>query len=73
MNNDFEKITTKEFNSILRAAMNDGSSLPIGQAFYSELLHRHPDIAIEITGTDVDPFYGDENFFELMEKICIKE
>lgn len=65
-----KKITVYQFNEMLKAAMNDGSPLRVGQAFYSELLERYEDIALDITGTEYDPFYDDELLYDLMKHIC---
>jgi len=65
-----EKISVNEFNEILKKSMSDGSALRVGQSLYSDLHEKYPDIIKRITNTDADPFYNDENIYELMKTIC---
>lgn len=68
-----KNISMEKFNSLLRKAMNDGSALRVGQSFFSELHHEYPEIANEIIGTDADPFYEDENIYNLMKLIVTRK
>lgn len=64
-----KKISRKEFDKMLRAAMNDGSSCRVGQLLYVEICENYPDISEEITGTKYDPFDNDEAIYDLMNHI----
>lgn len=67
------KIKEKDFNRLIKIAMNDQcGALRVGQAFYSALYDEYPDIATEIQGTKSDPFYVDENLYEFYLNYCEK-
>lgn len=63
-------ITKKEFDELVKIAMNDIGCLRIGQSFFSELYNRNKELAEEITGTSCDPFYDDENLYNFYTKYC---
>ncbi len=67
-----EKISLEVFNEMLKLSMNEENSLRVGQSFFSNLYARYPTIAEEITGTKYDPFYVDENLYDLFELIVDK-
>lgn len=66
---DLQKISSESFNEMLKMAMNENNHLRVGQSFFVILHECYPDIAVRITGTKYDPFYVDENLYELFKLI----
>lgn len=62
-------ISLEEFERLLRLSLSDVDELRLGQSFFSYLHEDYPDIAKRIVGTIYDPFYEDENLYNLFELI----
>jgi hypothetical protein len=64
-----ERITQEEFDKMLRVAMNDDSSLTVGELLFTLACEKNIDLVQSIVGTDADPFESDENIYNFMKKI----
>jgi len=52
-------MTLKEFTDVCRA-QEQYPSLRVGQSMMNVLFRSNFDLYVEMTGTDLDPFYDDE-------------
>jgi len=67
--NDPNSITQEEFDKLLKIAMNNNSSLTVGEYLFTLVWEKNVDLVYGVIGTDADPFESDENIYNFMKKI----
>ena len=56
-----------------RQQHRENPDLRMGQSIFNTLFARHPALANEVRGSEVDPFYIDENLEAFFKEICTEE
>ena len=69
---DVKKLTTLEYAEFLERVhlyRKDFPQLRLGQAMYNILNSYHPNLAVSVRGTELDPFYRDDRVEDFLEYI----
>lgn len=67
-----EKLTSKQIGSVIEVQNILLFTYPdyrTGQALFNALHSLYPEVANEIKGTDVDPYYSDQNIAKCIKHI----
>jgi hypothetical protein len=57
----------------LKAVLDSGHQLRLGQAVYNAARERYPAVVVDLAGSDVDPFYKSERiraFLARLTELC---
>ena len=57
-------VSYQEYTDAVRQAQAENPTWRPGQTFFNVLWHMHQDLAEQVSGTNIDPFYSDHREFD---------